>query len=217
MGGSIANTYASLYPEDVSRLVIEDAAPRPANDPRPPMGPMVAPSFASRDAVVASVRQALPLMSEASVQERVDVYYKERPEMARGVFAPMSKACARTLEASWLRSAVGPRAQHQVPDATDSGRPGAAGCDARDGRPAQSSKSAHRGDHGPGTLGTTSTSPTSTSSWPYYDSFWRNRWASALFDVVSSLAATIPPIRPNRWPSTRCRVGPGSTLNRTPP
>jgi pimeloyl-ACP methyl ester carboxylesterase len=80
MGGSIAYTYTSRYPADVSRLVIEDAAPRPANDPRPPMQPMRAPSFASRADVAASVREALPLMREDSVQERVDVYYVERSD-----------------------------------------------------------------------------------------------------------------------------------------
>jgi pimeloyl-ACP methyl ester carboxylesterase len=80
MGGSISYTYASTYPQDVSRLVIEDAAPRPANDPRPPLQPMPAPVFASRDEVAASVREALPLMREASVQERVDIYYVERSD-----------------------------------------------------------------------------------------------------------------------------------------
>jgi pimeloyl-ACP methyl ester carboxylesterase len=80
MGGSIAYTYASTYPEDVTRLVIEDAAPRPANDPRPPMQPMPAPVFASRADVAASVRETLPLMREESVQERVDVYYVERSD-----------------------------------------------------------------------------------------------------------------------------------------
>jgi pimeloyl-ACP methyl ester carboxylesterase len=80
MGGSIAYTYASTYPDDVTRLVIEDAAPRPANDPRPPMQPMPAPVFASRADVAASVREALPLMREESVQERVDIYYVERSD-----------------------------------------------------------------------------------------------------------------------------------------
>jgi pimeloyl-ACP methyl ester carboxylesterase len=84
MGGSIAYTYASKYPQDVLRLVIEDAAPRPANDPRPPMQPMPAPVFASRADVAASVREAQPLMSEDSVQERVDVYYVERPDRTWG-------------------------------------------------------------------------------------------------------------------------------------
>lgn len=80
MGGSIAYTYASTYPDDVTRLVIEDAAPRPANDPRPPLQPMPAPVFASRADVAASVREALPLMREESVQERVDIYYVERAD-----------------------------------------------------------------------------------------------------------------------------------------
>jgi pimeloyl-ACP methyl ester carboxylesterase len=80
MGGSIAYTYASMYPEDVTRLVIEDAAPRPADDPRPPLQPMKAPVFATRAEVAASVREALPLMHEDSVQERVDVYYVERAD-----------------------------------------------------------------------------------------------------------------------------------------
>ena len=80
MGGSIAYTYAALHPRDVTRLVIEDSAPRPANDPRPPMQPMRAPVFASRDEVVASIREANPLMAEPTVQERADVYYVERPD-----------------------------------------------------------------------------------------------------------------------------------------
>jgi len=80
MGGSIAYAYASTYPADVTRLVIEDSAPRPANDPRPPMQRMQAPVFASRVEVAASVREALPLMREESVQERVDVYYVERSD-----------------------------------------------------------------------------------------------------------------------------------------
>jgi len=84
MGGSIAYTYASTYPEDVTRLVIEDAAPRPANDPRPPLQPMPAPVFASRADVAASVRESLPGVSEDTVQRRVDIYYVERPNGSWG-------------------------------------------------------------------------------------------------------------------------------------
>jgi pimeloyl-ACP methyl ester carboxylesterase len=80
MGGAISYSYASIFPQDVTRLVIEDAAPRPANDPRPPLQPMQAPVFASRDDVVASVREAMPLMRDASVQERVDLYYMEHSD-----------------------------------------------------------------------------------------------------------------------------------------
>jgi pimeloyl-ACP methyl ester carboxylesterase len=40
MGGSIAYTYAATHPEDVVRLVIEHAAPRPPDDHRPPIQPM---------------------------------------------------------------------------------------------------------------------------------------------------------------------------------
>ena len=102
MGGSIAYTYASMYPEDVSRLVIEDAAPRPANDPRPPMQPMQAPVFASRAEVAASVRETLPLMREDSVQERVDVYYVERSDGTWGFRADVANV-RKALLASGTR------------------------------------------------------------------------------------------------------------------
>jgi pimeloyl-ACP methyl ester carboxylesterase len=106
MGGSISYTYASTYPHDVTRLVIEDAAPRPANDPRPPLQPMPAPVFASRAEVAASVREAVPLMREESVQERVDVYYVERPDGTWGFRADVegvrkALAAQRGYERLW--------------------------------------------------------------------------------------------------------------------
>jgi pimeloyl-ACP methyl ester carboxylesterase len=90
MGGSIAYTYAAVHPEDVSRLVIEDSAPRPADDPRPPMQPMRAPVFASRDEVVASVRQANPQMAPDALEQRVDVYYLQRPDGTWGYRADVA-------------------------------------------------------------------------------------------------------------------------------
>jgi pimeloyl-ACP methyl ester carboxylesterase len=90
MGGSIAYTYASVFPDDVSRLVIEDSAPRPANDSRPPMQPMQAPVFASRDEVAASVREANPHMSPGAVERRVDVYYVMRPDGTWGYRADVA-------------------------------------------------------------------------------------------------------------------------------
>jgi pimeloyl-ACP methyl ester carboxylesterase len=90
MGGSIAYTYASVYPEDLSRLVVEDSAPRPANDPRPRPQPMQAPVFASRDEVAASVREANPHMSPEAVQRRVDVYYIQRPDGTWGYRADVA-------------------------------------------------------------------------------------------------------------------------------
>lgn len=99
MGGSIAYTYAAVHPEDVSRLVIEDAAPRPADDPRPPMQPMEAPVFASRDAVAASVREANPHMAPDVVEQRVDVYYVQRADGTWGYRADVAGvrgALART-------------------------------------------------------------------------------------------------------------------------
>lgn len=90
MGGSIAYTYAAVHPEDVTRLVIEDSAPRPPDDSRPPMQPMQAPVFASRDEVVASVREANPHMSPDAVQQRVDVYYVQRQDGTWGFRADVA-------------------------------------------------------------------------------------------------------------------------------
>jgi pimeloyl-ACP methyl ester carboxylesterase len=90
MGGAIAYTYAAVHPEDVSRLVIEDSAPRPADDPRPPMQPMQAPVFASRDEVAASVREANPRMAPEVVEQRVDVYYVQRPDGTWGYRADVA-------------------------------------------------------------------------------------------------------------------------------
>jgi pimeloyl-ACP methyl ester carboxylesterase len=90
MGGSIAYTYAAMYPDDVSRLVIEDSAPRPANDPRPRMQPMQAPVFASRDEVAASVREANPHMSSEAVERRVDTYYLQRDDGTWGYRADVA-------------------------------------------------------------------------------------------------------------------------------
>jgi pimeloyl-ACP methyl ester carboxylesterase len=90
MGGSIAYTYAAAHPEDVSRLVIEDSAPRPADDPRPAMQPMQAPVFASRDEVAASVREANPHMAQAALEQRVDVYYVQRADGTWGFRADVA-------------------------------------------------------------------------------------------------------------------------------
>lgn len=90
MGGSIAYTYAAVHPEDVSRLVIEDSAPRPADDPRPPMQPMQAPVFASREEVAASVREANPHMTQDALEQRVDVYYVQRPDGTWGFRADVA-------------------------------------------------------------------------------------------------------------------------------
>jgi pimeloyl-ACP methyl ester carboxylesterase len=76
MGGAVAFTYAATYPEDVKRLVIEDSAPLPPGR----MLTELRTSFASRDEVAQSVRQANPTMSEEAVQGRVDVYYRARPD-----------------------------------------------------------------------------------------------------------------------------------------
>jgi pimeloyl-ACP methyl ester carboxylesterase len=90
MGGSIAYTYAAVHPEDVSRLVIEDSAPRPADDTRPRMQPMQAPVFASRDEVAASVREANPRMAQDVLEQRVDVYYVQRPDGTWGYRADVA-------------------------------------------------------------------------------------------------------------------------------
>ena len=76
MGGAVAFTYAATYPEDVTRLVIEDSAPLP---PDYVMAERRV-SFASRDEVAQAVRTANPTMPEAAVQGRVDVYYRPRPD-----------------------------------------------------------------------------------------------------------------------------------------
>src|ERR1051326_6209720 len=76
MGGSIAFTYASTYPADVKRLVIEDSAPMP-----PGRTPADVPSnFASRAEVEQYIRKTAPNMPDAAVQQRVDVYYRPRPD-----------------------------------------------------------------------------------------------------------------------------------------
>jgi esterase len=106
MGGSIAYTYAATHPEDVTRLVIEDAAPRPADDPRPPMQPLhEAPVFASRDEVAASVRQANPHMAQDALERRVDVYYKQRADgkwAFRADVAGVRTALAHRAGYEWL-------------------------------------------------------------------------------------------------------------------
>jgi pimeloyl-ACP methyl ester carboxylesterase len=90
MGGAIAYTYAAVHPQDVKRLVIEDSAPRPADDPRPPMQPMQAPVFATRADVAASVREANPRMSDEVVEQRVDVYYTKRTDGTWGYRADVA-------------------------------------------------------------------------------------------------------------------------------
>ena len=106
MGGSIAYTYAAMHPQDVTRLVIEDAAPRPVDDPRPPIQPLPeAPVFASRDEVVASVRAAQPLMAQEALERRVDVYYVERPDGTwtfRADVARVRTAIAQRPKYDWL-------------------------------------------------------------------------------------------------------------------
>ena len=76
MGGSVVFTYAATYPGDVKRLVIEDSAPLPPG--RTP--PNVRSSFASRDEVEQSVRSSVVNMPESVIQQRVDLYYQERPD-----------------------------------------------------------------------------------------------------------------------------------------
>jgi pimeloyl-ACP methyl ester carboxylesterase len=106
MGGSIAYTYAAVHPEDVTRLVIEDAAPRPADDPRPPMGPLAEnPVFADREAVAASVREANPHMAQAALERRVDVYYTEQDNGTwrfRADVAGVRTALAKRVGYEWL-------------------------------------------------------------------------------------------------------------------
>ena len=76
MGGAVAFTYAATYPEDVTRLVIEDSAPLAPGQ----MLREQRTSFASRSEVEQAVRTAQPTMPEAAVQGRVDVYYQPRPD-----------------------------------------------------------------------------------------------------------------------------------------
>ena len=76
MGGSIAFTYASTHPEDLKRLVIEDSAPMPPG--RTPAD--VPSSFAARSEVELYIRKTAPNMPEPAVQDRVAVYYRERPD-----------------------------------------------------------------------------------------------------------------------------------------
>jgi len=76
MGGSVAFTYAATYPGDLTRMVIEDSAPiPPGRAPRE-----VRNSFASRAEVEESVRASVVNMSEAALQQRVDLYYRELPD-----------------------------------------------------------------------------------------------------------------------------------------
>jgi pimeloyl-ACP methyl ester carboxylesterase len=76
MGGAVAFSYAATYPEDVRRLVIEDSAPLPPGRRLTELKT----TFASRGEVEQSVRSANPTMSEAAVQGRVDVYYRQQPD-----------------------------------------------------------------------------------------------------------------------------------------
>lgn len=80
MGGAVAFTYAATYPQDIKRLVIEDSAPLAAGR----MLTELRSTYASRAEVEQSVRAANPSMSEAAVQGRVDVYYRQRPDGAWG-------------------------------------------------------------------------------------------------------------------------------------
>jgi esterase len=76
MGGAVAFTYAATYPGDLTRLIIEDSAPLPPG--RTPAE--VRSSFASRGEVEQAVRASVTNMSEAALQERIDLYYTERPD-----------------------------------------------------------------------------------------------------------------------------------------
>src|ERR1051326_2615996 len=76
MGGSIAFTYAASYPNDLKRLVIEDSAPMPPG--RMPADPPS--SFASRAEVEMYVRTSTPNLPDNAVPQRVDLYYRERPD-----------------------------------------------------------------------------------------------------------------------------------------
>ena len=143
MGGTIANTYAAMHPEDVSRMVIEDSAPRPADDPRPPMQPMQAPVFAARDDVVASVRAANPHMALPAVEQRVDVYYVQRPDGTWGFRADVAGVRSGACQSPRLRGAVAARTQHQVPHAGDPRRAGAGQHLREDGRASEGSQPAH--------------------------------------------------------------------------
>jgi pimeloyl-ACP methyl ester carboxylesterase len=76
MGGSVAYTYASRYPTDLKRLVIEDSAPMPPGRTIPePRN-----DFASRAEVEEYVRGSNPNLPEEAVPHRVDLYYKEKPD-----------------------------------------------------------------------------------------------------------------------------------------
>jgi pimeloyl-ACP methyl ester carboxylesterase len=76
MGGAVAFTYAARYPGDLTRLLIEDSAPMPPGRTLPePQS-----TFSSRAEVEASVRAAQPNMPEAALQQRIDLYYRGRPD-----------------------------------------------------------------------------------------------------------------------------------------
>ncbi|MBV8716081.1 MAG: alpha/beta hydrolase [Chloroflexi bacterium] len=86
MGGSVAFTYASTYPNDVKRLVIEDSAPMP-----PGRTPADVPNnFASRAEVEQYVRKTTPNLSEPALQGRVDLYFRERPDGTWGYRADVA-------------------------------------------------------------------------------------------------------------------------------
>lgn len=149
MGGSIAYMYAAVHPQDVRRLVIEDAAPRPVDDVRPPIQPLPeAPVFASRDEVVASVRAAQPLMTQEALEQRVDVYYIERPDGTWSFRADVRSGSDRHRATAEIRLALGSRAQHQVPDAGAPGGPGTRGHFREDHRPVARSEPASGSGNG---------------------------------------------------------------------
>jgi len=76
MGGAVAFTYAASYPDDLRRLVIEDSAPLPPG--RTP--PDVRNSFTSRAELEGYVRATNPTLPEEALQQRIDLYYRERPD-----------------------------------------------------------------------------------------------------------------------------------------
>jgi pimeloyl-ACP methyl ester carboxylesterase len=86
MGGAVAFTYAASYPEDVTRLVIEDSAPLAPGRVLTELPT----SFPSRNDVEQSVRTANPTMPEPAVQGRVDVYYRPRADGTWGFRADVA-------------------------------------------------------------------------------------------------------------------------------
>ena len=90
MGGSIAYTYAAVHPEDVSRLVIEDSAPRPRTTPVRGCSRCRRPSSPHAKRWPRACARRIPYDARGVLEQRVDVYYVQRPDGTWGYRADVA-------------------------------------------------------------------------------------------------------------------------------